>query len=176
MIGGARHLVLVGLMGAGKSTVGQHAAAELGWPLVDSDLVIEAQTGRSVREIWLTDGEPAFRALEADALRIALLRDEPTVIAAAGGVVLSPCNRRALNESDAVVVWLDADTATLVGRAGRGAHRPLLDDDPESTLRAMAAARRSLYREVADVVVDVGGRTIEEIAADVVDALGPVDR
>ena len=172
MTGGARHLVLVGLMGAGKSTVGRRAAAALGWPLVDSDRVIEARTGRSVREIWLTDGEPAFRALEEDALRSALLAKAPTVIAAAGGVVLSPGNRRALQEADAVVVWLDADPVTLVGRARRGAHRPLLDKDPESTLRTMAAARRSLYREVADIVVDVGERTAEEIAVDVVDALG----
>lgn len=173
---GAPHLVLVGLMGVGKTTVGRRVAAELGWPLVDSDQVIEARTGRPVREIWLTDGEPAFRALEAEALREALRRAEPTVIAAAGGVVLSADNRRALHDADAVVVWLTADPARLVERTQADGHRPLLDDDPEATLREMAITRDSLYREVADVVVEVGKRTVDEIAADAVAALSSVDR
>jgi len=173
---GASHLVLIGLMGVGKSTVGRRVAAELGWPHVDSDQVIEARTGRPVREIWLADGEPTFRALEAEALRDALRRAEPTVIAAAGGVVLSADNRRALHDADAVVVWLTADPARLVERTRADAHRPLLDDDPEATLREMAITRDSLYREVADVVVEVGERTVEEIAADAVAALSSVDR
>lgn len=161
-------------MGAGKSTVGRRVAAEFGWPLVDSDDVIEARTGRSVREIWLTDGEPTFRALEADALGEALRREEPAVIAAAGGVVLSAENRRALNDADAVVVWLTADPGTLVERARSGAHRPLLDDDPAEAIQAMAAARESLYREVADRVIDVGERSIDEIAAVVIEAMEAV--
>lgn len=172
----ARHLVLVGLMGVGKTTVGRRAAVELGWPLVDSDQIIEARTGRSVREIWVTDGEPAFRAFEAEALREALQRAEPTVIAAAGGVVLSADNRCALKEADAVVVWLTADPARLVERTRADAHRPLLDDDPEATLREMAITRDSLYREVADVVVEAGERTVGAIATDAVAALSSVDR
>lgn len=158
-----RHLVLVGLMGTGKSTVGRILADRLGRRLVDSDDEIEAATGRTVREIFETDGEQAFRELEAASLRRALASDEPSVIAAAGGVVLSATNRAALNGADARVVWLRADPATLVGRVGSGGHRPLLDDDPAGTLRRMATERDALYRDVADAVVTVDGRSVNEV-------------
>jgi shikimate kinase len=95
------HLVLVGMMGVGKSTVGRMVAAELDRPLFDSDEMIEERTGRTVREIWATDGEPAFRTLETDTLLEALAEPEPSVIAAAGGVVLSERNREALQTADA---------------------------------------------------------------------------
>ena len=169
-----RHLVLVGLMGAGKTTVGRVVAEQLGRPLVDSDAAIEATTGRTVREIWLDDGEPAYRVMESAALRTALADDEPLVIAAAGGVVLAAENRAALAGPRTVVVWLTADTATLVERAARGDHRPLLDDDPGRAMLAMAAARDGLYREVADVTVDTAGRSLDAVAADVIAALAAV--
>ena len=149
------HLVLVGLMGTGKSTVGRRVAATLGRPFLDSDELIEQATGRTVRQIWRTDGESAFRVLETDALRGALASEPPAVIAAAGGVVLSAANRDALNDADATVVWLSADPEVLINRATRGVHRPLLDDDPEAALRAMAVERADLYRAVADVTIDV---------------------
>jgi shikimate kinase len=160
----ARHVVLVGLMGSGKTTVGRLLAQRLGRPFVDSDEVIEAREGRTVREIWLTDGEPVFRELETGALRAALAAEVPSVIAAAGGVVLADRNRRAINESGVDVVWLHADPAVLVGRAKRGDHRPLLDGDPEATLRAMATDREELYREVATTTIDVAHRSPAEVA------------
>lgn len=169
-----RHLVLVGLMGAGKTTVGRVVAEQLGRPFVDSDAAIEAATGRTVREIWLDDGEPAYRAMESAALRDALADDAPSVIAAAGGVVLSADNRAALAGPRTVVVWLTADVATLVRRAGRDDHRPLLDDDPGRAMLAMAAARDGLYREVADVTIDTAGRSLDAVAADVIAALATV--
>lgn len=149
-----RHLVLVGLMGTGKTTTARRLANRLARPLVDSDALIEAKTGRTVREIFATDGEPAFRSLETAALVDALAASEPSVIAAAGGVVKSAENRRALLAADAYVVWLDADIGVLVGRATRGTHRPLLDDDPAAMLSTMAADRRDWYDEVADVRID----------------------
>jgi shikimate kinase len=163
--------VLVGLMGSGKSTVGRLVAARLGRPFRDSDEMIEVTAGRTVRDIWLADGEPAFRMLETAALRGALDDTEPSVIAAAGGVVLAEANRRALRAADATVIWLTADPATLVGRASRGNHRPLLDDDPAGTIEAMAEERDELYREVADATVDTAGRTPAEVAAEVIDLL-----
>ena len=111
------HLVLVGMMGVGKSTVGRLVAAELDRPLFDSDEMIEARTGRTVREIWSTDGEAAFRTLETDTLLDALAEPEASVIAAAGGVVLSEVNRSALGRADAHVVWLMADVDVLVDEA-----------------------------------------------------------
>jgi shikimate kinase len=158
-----RHLVLVGMMGVGKSTVGRAVAAQLHRPLFDSDEMIEARVGRTVREIWLDDGEPAFRALETDVLREALELDEPSVIAAAGGVVLGEANRTLLTSSDAHVVWLRADVDVLVERVRNGPHRPLLDDDPEGTLRRLYDERAPRYQEVADAIVSVDHRTVNDV-------------
>jgi shikimate kinase len=158
------HLVLVGMMGVGKSTVGRMVAAELDRPLFDSDEMIEERTGRTVREIWSTDGEAAFRSLETDTLLEALDAREPSVIAAAGGVVLSDRNREVLQSADAHVVWLLADVDVLVDRVRNGVHRPLLDDDPEATLRRLHEVRAPLYQEVADAIVSVDHRTPTEVA------------
>ncbi len=158
------HLVLVGMMGVGKSTVGRIVASELGRPLFDSDDMIEERTGRTVREIWSSDGEPVFRALETDTLLDALAAAEPSVIAAAGGVVLSEANRDALAASDAHVVWLHADIDVLIDRVRNGAHRPLLDDDPDGVLRRLYAERAPLYQEVADAIVLVDQRSPNDVA------------
>lgn len=157
------HIVLVGMMGVGKSTVGRVLAAQLDRPLYDSDEMIEELTGRSVREIWVTDGEPAFRELETDTLVAALDASEPSVIAAAGGIVLSPVNRQALVDASAHVVWLLADEELLLERVRNGAHRPALDDDPEGTIKRMFVEREALYQEVADAVVSVDRRSVNDV-------------
>lgn len=164
MIAADQHVVLVGLMGTGKTTVGRVLAERLRRPLLDSDLVIEARTGRTVRQIFSDDGEPTFRALETEVLLEALLSDTPSVIAAAGGVVLSERNRQALQAATAKVVWLRAEPENLVDRVRTGVHRPALDDDPAGTLRRMHESREPLYREVADMIVSVDGRSVHEVA------------
>ena len=158
-----RHLLLVGMMGVGKTTVGRAVAARLGRPLVDSDDVIEARTGSTVREIFERDGEAAFRALETEVLMEALASPTPSVIIAAGGVVLDAGNRKAMIEADARVVWLVAEPSTLASRVGRSGHRPLLDDDPQGTLARMAVERQQLYREVADAIVSVDQRKLNDV-------------
>ncbi len=168
----SRHLVLVGMMGVGKSTVGRALAGKLGRPLYDSDEMIEERTGRTVREIWTTDGEPAFRALETDVLVDALVQSEPGVIAAAGGVVLSEANRAALLGPEAHVVWLRSDVELLVDRARSGGHRPLLDDDPEATLRRLYDERAPLYAEVADAIVSVDNRSVNDVTKAVLRCCG----
>jgi shikimate kinase len=155
--------VLVGMMGVGKTTVGRALAAQLDRPLFDSDEMIEARTGRTVREIWLDDGEPVFRALETEVLRDALEAPEPSVIAAAGGVVLAAVNRQLLSAPSACVVWLRGSVEVLVERVGSAGHRPLLDDDREGTLRRMEREREPLYQEVADAVVSVDHRTVNDV-------------
>ncbi|MCE9622037.1 MAG: shikimate kinase [Actinomycetia bacterium] len=165
MIGPDQHLVLVGMMAVGKTTVARLAAEQLGRPLFDSDAMVEQRTGRKVRDIFADDGEPAFRELETEMLNLALASENPAVIAAAGGVVLSAGNRSALNVANAWVVWLCADSATLLARIVGDDHRPLLDDDPAGTLQRMLHEREALYREVADAIVAVDHRSIDQVVA-----------
>lgn len=163
----SQHVVLVGLMGSGKTTISRVLGERLGRPVLDTDQLVEARTGRTVREIFTTDGEDAFRDIETEVLRDALAADTPSVIAAAGGVVVREENRRLLAGSGSRVVWLCADTTTLLERVRGGAHRPLLDGDPAGTLQRMYAEREPLYREVADAIVLVDHRSV----ADVVEAI-----
>lgn len=147
------HIVLIGMMGVGKSTVGRRVAKELSRPFVDSDDEVVSRTGRAVSEIFATDGEPAFRKIEAEVMADLLSSPTPSVIAAAGGSVLSTETRARLRESG-TVVWMRAPVDVLVGRTSRGTHRPALADDPRATLTQMETARESLYGEVADLTVD----------------------
>lgn len=163
------HLLLVGMMGAGKTTVGALVAARLGCAHFDSDAQIEAETGRTVPEILAADGEPAFRRMESLVLRQAVAEPPPVVISVAGGAVLDPANRACLRAAG-TVVWLRADPATLAQRVGDGAGRPLLDGDPLGAMVRLEAVRRPLYEAVADVTVDVGGRNPAEVANEILAA------
>lgn len=157
-------------MATGKSTVGRLVADALDRPLVDSDDQVERMTGRTVREIWQSDGEEAFRRLETAALTEALADTTPSVVAGAGGVVLAEENRVLLGADHVEVVWLRASPATLLARvrAADDGHRPLLDDDPAGMLERMESHRRELYASVADRIVDVDDRTPEAVAAVIV--------
>ena len=163
--------MLVGMMGAGKTTLGRRLARRLGRPFIDSDQQIEARTGRTVREIFEADGEAAFRALETDALADALATESPSIVAAAGGTVLSDVNRARMHELG-TVVWLRADPAELATRVRNGTHRPLLATDPEATLRTMAETRGALYEGLADHIIDTSGR----LPDDIIDELSDIAR
>lgn len=158
------------MMGAGKTSVGRRLAECRGWEFFDSDRQVETMTGRTVAEIWRTDGEPVFRRLEAQVLADALASTVPRVIAAAGGTVLDENNRRLL-EVHHPVVWLRARPETLAGRVGSAAHRPLLDEDASDVLARLDAARRPHYEQLADIVVDVDDLTAEQVVACVEAAL-----
>ncbi len=166
----AASIVLVGMMGAGKTSVGRRLAEVRGWEFLDSDRQVEVITGRTVAEIWRTDGEPAFRRMEAQVLADALASTSPRVVAAAGGTVLDEDNRR-LMRMHHPVVWLRSRPETLVARVATGTHRPLLDEDPAGLLERLVAARRPYYEEVADVAVDVDDLTAEQVVACVEAAL-----
>jgi shikimate kinase len=163
-----RHILLVGMMGAGKTTVGELVAHSLGWPYRDSDLDVAAATGMSVPEIFRTQGEPAFRRAESEALARACAGTEPSVISVAGGAVLAAANRELLRASG-TVVWLRAGTETLAARVGTGVGRPLLDNDPAATLAELSLVRARFYADVADVVIDVDDLSAAEVATIVVE-------
>lgn len=172
----AEHILLVGMMGAGKTTVGRLLAQRLGWRHMDSDEQVQLATGLTVPEIFAGLGEAAFRAEEAKALARALANDVPSVISVAGGAVLDPDNRRRLRQGG-LVTWLRARSDTLGQRVGDGAGRPLLGQVPEEALRRLDDARRPLYAELAQVVVDVDGlapaQVAERILAAVLAGRGP---
>ncbi len=171
MTRGARarqRLLLVGMMGSGKTTVGRLLAERLGWRHLDSDAQVESATGRTVRAIFQEDGEPAFRREEKRALEQALSAGVAEVVSVAGGVVLDPGNRDLLRRSG-TVVWLRARPSTLARRVvtdpGLGPdHRPLLEGDTAARLAELDAVRRPLYREVAGIVVDVDDLSPDEVA------------
>jgi shikimate kinase len=159
-------IILVGMMGAGKTTVGSALAGRLGWAHWDSDAQVVAATGRTVPELFAERGEAAFRAEEARVLAEALSGPDPVVVSAAGGVVLDEANRELMVRSG-VVVWLRADPQLLARRVGRGEGRPLLGEDPSARLVDLDAVRRPFYEQVAAVAVDVDRLSASEVVEQV---------
>ncbi len=159
----ANRVLLIGMMGAGKSTTGHLLAARLGWPYLDSDDEIARRTGRTVPEIWKAEGEAAFRAEESRVLAEATTSDGPVVIAVAGGAVLDPANRARIRNAG-LVVWLRADVAVLAARVGAGAGRPLLEGGPVDALQRLSAIRYPIYAELADLTFDVDRLSPSEVA------------
>ena len=141
-----RKVVLVGMMGSGKTAIGRSLASALGVPFVDSDAAIEQAAALSIAEIFARDGETFFRARETEVLR-RLLSGPPGIISTGGGAFLSAENR-AMIDRDAVAVWLDADLHTLWERVRQKDTRPLLRTaDPKGTLSALLDARRDIYAQ-----------------------------
>jgi shikimate kinase len=150
------HVALVGLMGSGKTTVGRRAARLLGRPFVDADEAFIPRYGRTVAEVFATDGEDGFRRLEAELLGDLLDARTPLLIACGGGVVTTEGNRRRLRDPGVHVVWLRADPAFLASRVETKADRPLLaGGDARSVLERLHAERDAWYAEVADDVLEV---------------------
>ena len=155
--------MLIGFMGAGKSSAGRALAKKLGWPRFDTDEMVSARIGLSIPEIFARLGEEAFRDAESDALR-QLPDSTPAIIVTGGGIVLRPENVQALRRLGRVV-HLEADEETLFRRISRRATRPLLQtENPRATLGELLLVRRPLYRETADVELDTTQLSHEEVA------------
>jgi Shikimate kinase len=163
-------VLLVGMMGSGKSTVGLVLAGRLGVPYVDNDEQVREVTGRTVPQIARTDGVAGVRAVEADYLRALVAHPEPVVAGVPAGVVLDP-TLRVLLRTGGFTVWLRARPATLAARVGAGAGRPWLAGDPERVLATMAAERADWYAESARLVVDVDDLTADQVADQIMTAL-----
>ena len=146
-------VLLVGMMGAGKTTVGNALGTLLGWPYFDNDELLARAVGKDTRRVQEEDGEQALRRAESAALDVALSEGGPLVAGVAGGVVLDPLDLQRLR-SGGFVVWLRADLATLARRVA-GTDRPWLGGDPLRALRELYAGRGDLYASVASLVVDV---------------------
>ncbi|MDQ1740499.1 MAG: shikimate kinase [Pseudonocardiales bacterium] len=157
-------VVLVGLPGTGKSTVGAELARRLGVTFADSDELIAQQTGRSVGEIFAQQGEPAFRQLEADMIAEALAGFDG-VLALGGGAVTTESVRQDLLGSGVPVLQLCAEPAELLSRLAGSEPRPLLAGDAAGRLAELAETRSRLYAEVASVRIDTDGRSVTEVAA-----------
>ncbi|MFD5522060.1 shikimate kinase [Streptomyces sp. NPDC127066] len=155
-------------MGVGKSTVGALVAERLGCAYRDTDDDIVAAEGRAIADIFVDEGEPAFRAIEKRAVREALAGHDG-VLALGGGSILDADTRALLAGHQ--VVYLSMDVEEAVQRTGLNAARPLLAVNPRKQWRELMEARRHLYTEVARAVVATDGRTPDEVAQGVLDAL-----
>jgi shikimate kinase len=163
-----RPIVLVGAPGSGKSTVGKLLAAELGREFVDVDAVVEERAGKPISEIFVSDGEPAFRALE-ESVTIDLLDRPEVVVSVGGGAVLSAATRRAL--SDHHVVWLQVSAGAAADRVGLNSARPLLLGNVRGRLIQLLNQRLPLYSEVATVAVATDDLTADEVVAVILQGL-----
>jgi shikimate kinase len=168
---GGRSIVLVGMMGVGKSSIGRRLATRLGIPFVDADSEIEKAAGMSISEIFAHRGEADFRSGEARVIA-RLLDSGPQVLAAGGGAFMNDATREAIRDKG-VSIWLQAELDVLLRRISkRRNERPLLQTgDPEATLRALLIEREPTYAQ-ADLTVHSREVAHDSIVADIVAALG----
>ena len=166
---GGRSLVLVGMMGAGKSSVGRKLAMRLGLPFVDADTEIETAAGMTISEIFQERGEPEFRSGEARVIA-RLLDNGPQVLATGGGAYMNPETRRLISEKG-LSVWLKADFDVLMRRIKRRSDRPLLQrPDPEATLQGLMDERYPVYAR-AEVTIESRDVSHEVIVDETIEAV-----
>jgi shikimate kinase len=163
------NLYLVGMMGSGKSTAGRHLAERLGYRFLDADSSIEQVAGRSIPELFASEGETGFRDLEAAVLN-QIASWHSLVVATGGGVVTRPENWGQLHQG--VVIWLDASDALLLERLSADpTPRPLMQsDDPAERLAELLRQRRPLYAQ-ADLHIVQDGRSADQVAEQILEAL-----
>lgn len=163
-------LLLVGMMGTGKTSVGGTLSQRLGWPFLDNDALLERTAGASAAVLLENQGEEALRQAESQVLTLLLGMPAPMIGSVAAGVVLDEKDRLRLTQSGARVVWLRAQPQALVRRV-TGTGRPFLGDDVAATLRKLAADRNGFYAEVADQVVDVDVIPVGAVAKQIIESL-----
>jgi shikimate kinase len=169
-----KSIVLVGMMGAGKSSVGACLRRRTGLGLIDTDEIVASKLGMSIPEIFTRCGEEKFREAETEALRC-MGTEEQMIIVTGGGIVLREENVEILR-SQAVIVWLDGDEEALFARASRKKNRPLLQTkNPGKAFSEILRSRRPLYANTADIRVDTSVLTDEEVAVAILAKLKKVN-
>lgn len=166
------NIFLVGLMGAGKTTVGRALAKRLNKQFIDSDHEIEARTGASIPLIFEIEGEASFRQREAEVIRD-LTAQQGIVLATGGGAVLNAASREYL-KSRGTVIYLRASVNSILQRTGHDKNRPLLQTaDPRKTIEDLSRTREPFYNEVADIVIDTGRPNVQFLMQSILSQLGP---
>ncbi|MDO5613461.1 MAG: shikimate kinase [Paracoccus sp. (in: a-proteobacteria)] len=170
----ARHIVLIGMMGAGKTAVGSETARRLGVPFTDSDVEIEAAAAMSISEIFARDGETFFRDRETQVLS-RILSGPPGIVSTGGGAWMRPENRALIREHG-LAVWIDCDLETLWHRVRQRPTRPLLQTaDPKGTLASLIETRSPVYATADLVFESRAGDTVEAASARMIDLIRSAD-
>jgi len=164
----AERIVLIGMMGAGKSTIGASLSTLTGWPYIDNDQVVEQMVGMPTRDLLQQRGVEAMRAAESAAAIHVLTMPAPLIAGVAAGIVLDPAVSAQVHDG-AFVVFLRARIETLAKRV-EGTYRPWLGDDPEATLRKLYVGREPLYEKLGHLVLDVDDTSPDADAQRILDA------
>jgi shikimate kinase len=167
----APKVILIGPMGSGKTTIGSLLAQRLGLNFRDTDHLIEEQEGKTVSQIFLDQGEDAFRAIEKRVLREELLTDG-TVLSLGGGAPISIDAQSALRAIASHIIFLDISLSTVAPRIGFNRDRPLLLNNPRGQWQTLMEARRPIYEAVADTIINVDDKSEEEIVTIALTSLG----
>jgi len=162
----APRIILIGPMGSGKTTIGTRLSFDLHRDFRDTDSMIVSQSGREISDIFIEDGEEAFRALEKIILRTALLEDE-TVLALGGGACLSLDSQSALRAAGSFIVYLKISLSQVSSRVGFNQGRPLLMGNPRAQWQSLMNDRAPIYEGLAHYVVEVDNKSVEEIANEI---------
>ena len=167
----APRVILIGPMGSGKTTIGSLLAEKLGLSFRDTDHLIEEQEGKTVSQIFLDQGEDAFRAIEKRVLREELLTDG-TVLSLGGGAPISMDAQSALRAIASHIIFLDISLSTVAPRIGFNRDRPLLLNNPRGQWQTLMEARRPIYEAIADATINVDDKSEEEIVTIALSSLG----
>ncbi|MEM1085481.1 MAG: shikimate kinase [Verrucomicrobiota bacterium] len=166
-----KNIILIGFMGCGKSTIGRKLEGLLGYPMVDTDHLIEEKTGERVADIFASRGENYFRELEAAVLMELAAPDAPRRIISTGGGIITRKRNRSLLKQLGYVVWLQAPVAVILSRTTRNRDRPLLDvEDPRGKIESLLSERTPMYSAAADLEVETDDLDAGEIACGILES------
>lgn len=161
-------VVLIGPPGAGKTSVGRSLAKAMGVDFADTDSLIENDQGKTVSQIFVDDGEPAFRAIE-ERICLTSLSQLQGVLSLGGGAVLTPSIAEAVRSSGSAVIFLDVSLAVAAPRIGFNRDRPLLLNNPRQQWQRLMDARRPVYESLATQVIDVESRSVNQIVKEILE-------